>query len=154
MRISLVFFLLTALTLVAPIGSWSNVPGLSDSIYTFYGFLCHQIPERSFWILGDPLAVCARCFGIYSGLFLGAIGLGLIGKTRYDNPISPLWVFVALAPIGIDWSLTYLGIWENTGLSRFATGSILGISCGLILTQAAIDLACDDKKEELPSGSS
>lgn len=154
MRISLVFFLIPSLTVVAPIVSGLNVPALSDSIYTLYGFLCHQIPERSFWILGNPVAVCARCSGIYSGLFLGAVGLGFIGKTHHDNPISPLWLFAALVPIGIDWSLTHLEIWENTGLSRFVTGSILGTSCGLILTQAVMVLARDDKKEELPSGSS
>ncbi|HEX9934586.1 MAG TPA: DUF2085 domain-containing protein, partial [bacterium] len=39
----------------------------------FFGPVCHQIPERSFKILGYPLAVCARCTGVYVGFLLGAI---------------------------------------------------------------------------------
>ena len=152
--ISLVFFLIPSLAVVAPITARLNLTDLSDSIYRLYGILCHQIPERSFWILGNPVAVCARCLGIYVGLFLGAIGFSLFRKLRYGSPISPLLVIAALMPLGIDWSLTYFGFWENTDLSRFATGSILGISCGLTLTQSVISLASDDKKEELPSGSS
>ena len=36
-------------------------------VYYFYGHVCHQIAERSFSLAGQPLAVCARCLGIYVG---------------------------------------------------------------------------------------
>src|SRR5262245_39522704 len=35
--------------------------------------VCHQIPERSFFIAGLPMAVCARCAGAYAGLLAGGI---------------------------------------------------------------------------------
>ena len=35
--------------------------------------LCHQIPERSFWLNGRPLAVCVRCSGFYFGFLAGML---------------------------------------------------------------------------------
>jgi len=153
-RISLLFFCIAALTTLAPIAAFLEFNGFSEGIYFVYGFLCHQMPERSFWILNDPIAVCSRCFGIYSGLFVGAVILPSILGLSNDRPFSPLWVVFSLVPISIDWSLTYLGLWENTGLSRFLTGGVLGAACGISLTQSILALSHPIKKEELPSGSS
>lgn len=36
------------------------------------------------------------------------------------------WLFLAAAPLAIDFSLTYFGIWENTHTSRLLTGLLLG----------------------------
>ncbi len=154
MRISLLFFFLVAFTILAPIASFLEYFRFSEGIYFIYGFLCHQMPERSFWLLNDPIAVCSRCFGIYSGLFVGAVILPAMLGLSNDRSFSPLWVIFSLIPIGIDWSLTYFGIWENTGLSRFFTGAILGSACGISLTQSIVALSAPRKKQELPSGSS
>ena len=42
------------------------------AIFWFFSPVCHQDPARSFWILGAPVAVCARCLGIYLGAAVGA----------------------------------------------------------------------------------
>lgn len=39
----------------------------------FFSLVCHEIPGRSFWIMNEPLALCVRCFGIYSGTVFGAL---------------------------------------------------------------------------------
>jgi uncharacterized membrane protein len=37
-----------------------------------FGSFCHQLPDRSLWFFGAPMAVCSRCAGIYAGIALGA----------------------------------------------------------------------------------
>src|SRR5262245_33087060 len=39
-------------------------------IYAVGGSVCHQRPERSFYLWGRQLPVCARCTGIYAGAAL------------------------------------------------------------------------------------
>ena len=128
------------LSLLAPILSSYGLTYVSNPIYRIFGFLCHQIPERSFWILENPVAVCARCIGIYAGLMSGALLLPLVEHLFGDRPVRARWIFLALLPMGIDWSLTHFEIWANTGASRFITGLLLGIICGLTITQSLIAL--------------
>jgi hypothetical protein len=45
-----------------------------------------------------------------------------------------------MAPIGIDWSLGALGIWENTHLSRFLTGGLLGAACAVFIIPALVEI--------------
>ena len=35
-----------------------------------FSFLCHQDPSRTFHPGGEPLAMCARCVGVYAGFLL------------------------------------------------------------------------------------
>jgi hypothetical protein len=51
-----------------------------------------------------------------------------------------MWLALALVPITIDWSLTFFGIWENTQLSRFATGAILGAACATFIVPAVVEI--------------
>ena len=37
------------------------------AVYLVGGLLCHQRPERSFFLWGSQMPVCARCTGIYVG---------------------------------------------------------------------------------------
>lgn len=154
LQISLILFLLVALAVLAPIASFFNATQFSDAIYAVYGFICHQFPERSFWILYHPLAVCARCFGIYAGVFIGALTLRMIFGLAKRNSISPIWVLLSLIPMGLDWSLTFFGIWENTETSRLLTGGIVGIACGISLTNSLLNLRFPSKMKEPPSGGS
>lgn len=96
--------------------------------------LCHQDPQRSFWLNGTPMAVCTRCFGIYSGflvtwiLFPSASGL-----LQYLNG-HKRWFLIGIVIINImDIIGNLFGIWYNTHLSRFILGSFIGISVVLII---------------------
>jgi hypothetical protein len=42
--------------------------------------------------------------------------------------------------MGVDWSLGFFEIWENTALSRFLTGLILGVACAIFIVPALVEL--------------
>src|SRR3954447_23633613 len=46
---------------------------LSAAVYFSGSLLCHQRPERSFYLWGTQFPVCARCAGLYAGAALGTI---------------------------------------------------------------------------------
>lgn len=129
------------LILIPPIAKANGLIGLSSPLYHFFGFLCHQIPERSFFTMGEKFGVCSRCFGVYSGLVAGFLIYPLWRKLDDLEPLPKFWLFLSCVPITIDWSLTVFGIWENTHLSRFVTGLILGIACATYIVPAIVEIA-------------
>ncbi len=56
-------FLWVAAIVAAPIFDDSGVKSVSQPIYKFFSFMCHQISSRSFHYDDHQFAVCARCFG-------------------------------------------------------------------------------------------
>ena len=64
----------------------------------------------------------------------------LLRRIEDIEPFPRFWLFLAMIPIGIDWSLGVFGIWENTHLSRFLTGLILGAACGLFIVPALVEI--------------
>ena len=106
-------------------------PGIQ---HQFFSQLCHQMPDRSFFLDGKPMAVCARCFGIYS--VLPALLLVLPFAT-FRKSIKKKWavrilVFVILI-IGMDFLGDFIGLWANTHISRYITGAMLAAAIvGLI----------------------
>lgn len=38
-----------------------------------FAYLCHQLPERTLHLEGEPMALCSRCAGIFLGLVVGAL---------------------------------------------------------------------------------
>ena len=129
-----------AAIIAAPIFSSSNVTSVSSPIYSFFGYICHQISDRSIHIAGHQMAVCSRCLGVYAGLFTGILLYPLWRRVDDIEPLPRLWLFLALVPITVDWSLTMFGIWENTHFSRFVTGMILGATCGTYIVPAVVDI--------------
>lgn len=92
-------------------------------------YICHRIPERSFFIKGHQFPVCARCTGFYTGLIVFLVWNHLYG-INYD--INTLIISMALmVPAAIDGFTQYFGSRESTNTLRFATGFIGGI--GLII---------------------
>lgn len=126
--------------IAAPIAADLGLTTVSSAIYQFYGLLCHQIPDRSFYVLEHHFAVCSRCFGVYFGLVLGFVIYPLIRKIEEIEPFSRIWLFLSLVPIGIDWSLGVFGVWDNSHLSRFLTGSILGIACAVFIIPGIVEI--------------
>ncbi len=90
--------------------------------------LCHQDPVRSFWINGTPMAVCSRCFGIYSGFAAAWLTLPVAGSgvNRLGAHAGKV-VLAAVLANAADVAANLLGLWENTLLTR----SYLGIAVGL-----------------------
>lgn len=92
-------------------------------------YICHQKPERSFFIKGHQFPVCARCTGFYAGLAVYLI-INHFYKHSYD--LNMLLISMALmVPVAIDGVTQYFGPRESTNTLRFITGFIGGI--GLII---------------------
>jgi uncharacterized membrane protein len=95
---------------------------LSAAIYILGSFICHQRPERSFWLDGQQLPVCARCIGIYAGAVLGATVAPFIGLVRRPRTLIVLAVLPALASLVVEWT----GLGRPTNAMRALTGVIAG----------------------------
>jgi uncharacterized membrane protein len=109
-------------------------------IHRAFGVLCHQIPERSFHLDNHPLAVCARCTGIYAGFALSVLCYPLVRSLRRVETPGRLWLVLACVPMAIDVGLDYFGIWTNTHFSRLVTGAIFGAVCALFIVPGFLDL--------------
>ena len=140
--VAVAIVLLWVLTIVAaPVALESGYLAFSSPVYKFFSFICHQMPERSLWIDGHPLAVCSRCFGVYFGLLTGFAVYPLWRTIEEIESLPRIWLFLSMVPIGIDWTLGVFGIWENTHLSRFITGGLFGFACATYIVPAIVEIS-------------
>jgi uncharacterized membrane protein len=104
----------------------SRGSGIAPFLYACFSPICHQRPERSFFAFGYPLAVCARCSGIYLGALVGILAYPFVrGFDALRLPKArTLAVFSAL--IICDTAANVLGLWNTGPLLRLATGLIWG----------------------------
>lgn len=106
---------------------------LSSSLpfYKAFALVCHQRPERCFWIFGAPVAVCARCLGIYLG---AAIGLLL----RTSRQVALRLLVIAACLNLIDGVTELAGLHGNWMLVRFELGLAMGASAGLLISSSML----------------
>src|SRR3982750_712125 len=135
-----VVFLWVLLIVAAPVLFENGFGSTALPIYHFFGYICHQLPERSLHLEGHQLAVCSRCFGVYFGLLAGLAVYPLWRQIEEIEPLPRIWLFLSLIPIGVDWSLGVFGIWANTHLSRFLTGLLLGVACATFIVPALVEI--------------
>jgi uncharacterized membrane protein len=110
--------------------------------------LCHQMPDRSFQINGQPMAVCSRCIGIYAGFLAGWLALPLFSVTKIGRQYLVKIMLVAAVVINLlDLAGNMLGFWENTLLSRLVLGVWAGGS-GAALFRGAFFIKKVNYKEE------
>jgi uncharacterized membrane protein len=96
-----------------------------------FALICHQRPERSFWIFGGAVAVCSRCLGIY----LGA-ALGLLFRTSRRIAVRLL---IGAAALNLLDAVTELaGLHGNWLIIRFAFGLLLGAAAVLLISSSAV----------------
>lgn len=86
-----------------------------------YLFICHKLPERSFFYKGKQFPICARCTGILIGYLIALL-------MAFFIEIPLMFSFVLLIPIGIDGIGQYLGKWTSTNTRRLITGILAGIA--------------------------
>src|SRR5215510_13305809 len=132
---------LVSLILVAPLAAAGGHNGVAFVIYRAFGTLCHQIPERSYFIDGHKFAVCSRCTGIYFGFAFTLLVYPLVRSLRSTaTPPRSLLILAAL-PLAVDFSLTFFGFWENTHTSRLLTGALLGSVAVFYVMPGIVDLS-------------
>lgn len=133
-------FLLVAMIFGAPLLAARGSRLGASALYGSFSFFCHQMPERSFHLAGHPLAVCARCLGIYTGFAAVALCYPLLRSIAGAHAPARAWIIAALVPMGLDFSLDFLGIWQNTHYSRLATGLVLGATTVFYVVPGVVEL--------------
>lgn len=106
------------------------------ALHHAFSLVCHQRPERSFRIFGAPIAVCARCLGIYLGS-----AIGLLFRTSRRVAIQ---VLIAAAILNLlDVVTEFAGLHGNWIALRFAFGVVLGAAGGLLISSAIASAVVD-----------
>jgi uncharacterized membrane protein len=129
-----------ALIVAAPYFAHERRPLTALVIYRSFAAVCHQMAGRSFHAFGFPLAVCARCAGIYAGFFAGlcvyplARGLG-------DTSFPPRrWLIVAALPALVDFAGGLSGLFVNTHASRSLTGAAVGAAAAFYVLPGLMEV--------------
>jgi uncharacterized membrane protein len=140
-----------AVIISPPLLKQAGFVSLANDVYYPFGFICHQISARSFHIYDDKLAVCARCFGVYAGVLFGFLFYPLFRSVNNIDPLPRVWLILACVPMAVDFGLTFFHIWENTHLSRFITGAIVGSACAIYIMPALVEITFKLKTKENPA---
>jgi uncharacterized membrane protein len=107
----------------------SIFPGSAYSIIAlpflkkFYGIICHQRIEKSFFYNGHYFMVCARCTGIYTGALITSF-ISLFTLHKLSESIKIL--SIAAIPMIIDVISTTTGIYSYNKFLALLTGIFFG----------------------------
>jgi len=113
----------------------------STLVRLFFAPLCHQIPERSFHLMGSPIAVCARCMGCYAGLIVGLV-IATAAPARFAVPPRARWIAVAIAPAALQWGAARAG-GPDGNLLRSLTGGAIGLVIAFFIVPAMVALRAE-----------
>jgi uncharacterized membrane protein len=110
-----------------------------EFIYLAGSVICHQMPDRSFFIDGQQLPICARCTGLYLSGITGFAGW-LIWKAargwrRFNvAPRGALrLVILAGLPTAITFASAITGIWDGSNMARALFAVPLGAAAGAVV---------------------
>jgi len=100
--------------------------GPAGDIITAYSLVCHQLPSRSYFLLGQQMAYCERNTALYTTMALGGL---LWARVGHRLPPLPWPAFTLLTlPIAVDGFTQLLGLRESTWQLRTLTGVLFGLS--------------------------
>jgi len=96
---------------------------------------CHRLPERSFFISGKQLPVCARCTGVIAGM--------LMLPVFHFEVIRPTILLALLftIPLVADGATQALGGRESNNALRFVTGLLFGMAQAVCIVVVGKTLA-------------
>ncbi|HEX7103798.1 MAG TPA: DUF2085 domain-containing protein [Nitrolancea sp.] len=124
--LNIVGVFMVGLPLIAPVLESSGHRTLASFIYDPFSLICHQVPDRSFHILGYKMAYCERCFAIYGATLL--LGLVYGASRRSMRPATILEVVVLNIPMALDGFTQLFGWRESTWELRVITGSLFALA--------------------------
>jgi uncharacterized membrane protein len=92
--------------------------------------------SNSFTIGGEPMMVCARCFGVTTGLLFTGLAYHYTPFIRPRLPKNRLYLATTIALFFVPWlidsGLQRLGLWETTVWLMFPTGFLGGAALVLV----------------------
>jgi len=121
---------------------------LGALIYALFAPVCHQIPGRSFYLVGHPLAVCSRCLGIYLGFLFGTLLYPFGGRLSRVR-LPKLRTFLAMsAPIAADTAANFLRLWSTSNMLRLTTGFLWGLLLPFYFIAGFAELAIQRRQKK------
>ena len=106
---------------------------------------CHQIADRCLDLGFGPMAVCARCAGLYLGGFLGL--LWTAARNRTSRP-RPMWLVIVAVPTFVDFFAGKVGLPSADNWFRFALALPLGLVAGLYVGDALLEIVRANTREK------
>jgi len=145
-----------ALPALAPVLMATGYTSAARLIYSLFRPLCHQLPERSFFLFGPQfsytleelerlvgpdvplryvgsrtigytMAVCQRDMATYVAILLAGLAFVLVRRRLKPLPIKAFLLFCV--PMVVDGSGQLFALWESTWWSRVLSGSLFGVAC-------------------------
>jgi uncharacterized membrane protein len=129
---------------LSPLAKCLGAPRLGELVFLLYKPLCHQLPERSFFVCGHQVAFCHRCAAMYTAVVVAGLVFGLL--RRYLRPMSLKVALLLLLPILIDGGTHLLDDLIGLGLRgggdaigtpnfwlRMITGALVGVAALVFL---------------------
>lgn len=132
-----------ASVLAAPFAIQSSVSSVRDAaalMYAAAGFICHQRPERSYWIAGAQLPVCARCTGLYVSAAIGA-PIAYVYARAASTGRARLVALAAGLPTLITWSMEVAGLAHPSNTVRAIAALPLGFAVAWLLLSTITERA-------------
>ena len=130
-----------AVALAAPAAGALGWPEAEAACRGGFRLFCHQKVERSLFLWGAPLAVCARCFGAWSGVAAGGLAAALFRslERRCHDPrrsfLLGLVILAAAQPVA-----TFAGLLPDASWLRFASAFPAAAACGALFVAAVVEL--------------
>ena len=112
-------------------------------IYAAGGLICHQRPERSFFLDGHQFPVCARCTGLYLSAAMGIIGWLALKIARrwsslpFDPRLAKRVVILSAIPTAVSFMTGVLGLWDGSNATRAMLAIPFGASAGAMVAAVA-----------------
>ena len=100
-----------------------------SSVYAIFSRICHQDPDRSWFLSGRQLPVCIRCASIYFA-FTASLFLGVKPNAR--------WLRAAVAIMAAEFILARLVI--DAALLRSFSGILVGLTAAPFVKQGMEEL--------------
>ncbi|MCP3933474.1 MAG: DUF2085 domain-containing protein [Bacteroidetes bacterium] len=111
-----------------------------EVIFTFFGNICAQNPERSLHAFNYQFPICYRCLGVYGFLASGLLICALLHiratRRRYKFSLSSSIFASALLFLDV---VAVQNIIPNN-LTRFLSGAFLGVSLSAFIWQCLVAL--------------
>jgi uncharacterized membrane protein len=112
-------------------------------IFAVGSVICHQRPERSFFLDGHQFPVCARCTGLYLSAFTGLfawVAFKTASRWRplaFDPRLAMRVIAIAAIPTAVSVAMGVTGLWDGSNMTRALLAVPLGASAGAIVAAVA-----------------
>jgi uncharacterized membrane protein len=117
------------------LGVWLWIAALllaPAALFPAGAFICHQRPERSFFVSGSQLPVCARCFGLYVGAAC-AVPLALVLASPLAGSRARALAVIAALPTAVTWTLEFAKLASFSNPTRFVAALPLGFAAAWLV---------------------